>query len=437
MKVLRYVLATLVLVGALVGGFAFLKRGMGKSEVEVPVAEVSNGEFQVTVKEVGYLKAKKTVAVTTKTQGKITKMLREGTFVEEGEPFLWMETKQIEDEIKELEVEVEVAKANVEKTIENNKLQEKLAVLSIEQSEKDVAHNETLLQDAVENHERIGRLVKQGLKAEKELIQAAAQKRGAELTVEKAKITLDKTQKQLETNRKIWVTDKLNAEANYEKNERRLEKIQQDLEDTVFKAPVAGIIVYESMWKGGSGYEKLQEGDQLWHRQKIAEFPDMSTMIAMVQINEMDSAMVKEEQPAEIRLEAFPELLLKGKVTNKATLAEDKSQSRFFMGNRSQSAGLRTFDITVELEEVDPRLRQGMTANVTIILDSIPEATYVPLEAVFDGDTDGEKIVFAEVRNRFEKRVVETGAANDNYMIIKSGVEPGELVALKKPALAS
>ena len=437
MRVVRYLLLVIVLAGASVGGFAFMRRGMGKSEAEVPVAEVSEGGFRVTVREVGYLKAKKTVAVTTKTQGKITKMLREGTFVEEGEPFLWMETKQIEDEIKELEVEVEVAKANVEKTIENNKLQEKLAVLSLEQSEKDVAHNETLLQDAVENHERIDRLVKQGLKAEKELIQAAAQKRGAELTVEKAKIALDKAQKQLETNRKIWVTDKLNSEANYEKNNRRLEKIQQDLEDTVFKAPVAGIIVYESMWKGGSGYEKLQEGDQLWHRQKIAEFPDMSTMIAMVQINEMDSAMVKEEQPAEIRLEAFPELLLKGKVTNKATLAEDKSQSRFFMGNRSEGAGLRTFDITVELDKVDARLRQGMTANVTIIPDSIPDATYVPLEAVFDGEADGEKFVYVKVRDGFEKRSVATGAANDNHIVIEDGLKRGELVALKEPTSAS
>jgi multidrug resistance efflux pump len=412
---------------------------MGKTETEVPVTEVSTGEFRVTVREVGYLKAKKTVAVSTKTQGKVTKMLREGTFVEEGEAFVWLETKDIEEAIKALEVEVEVGKANLEKTIENNKLQERLAILSLEQSGKDVAHNETLHKDAVEEHARVGRLVEQGWKAERDLIQAAAQKRLAQLNVEKAKIDLEKAQKQLATNLKIWKTDKLNAEATYEKNKRQLERKQQDLKDTVFKAPVAGIIVYQGMWKGGAGYAKLQEGDQLWHRQKLAEFPDMSTMVAMVQVNEMDSAMVKEDQPAEIRLEAFPELLLKGKVTSKATLAEDKSKSELSMllGDQSDSAGLRTFDITVELDEVDPRLRQGMTANVTIIPDSIPDATYVPLEAVFDGETDGERFVYAKVRDRFEKRPVDAGAANDNHIIIKDGVKPGELVALKEPAPAS
>jgi multidrug efflux pump subunit AcrA (membrane-fusion protein) len=434
MKVVRYVLVIIVLAGASAGGFAFMRRGAVIPGAEAPVTQVSEGEFRVTVREVGYLKAKKTVAVNTKTRGQVTRMLREGTFVDKGDPFLWMETKDLEQRIKEHEVQVEVAKANLEKTVENNKLQEELERLSLEQANKDVAHNETLHTDATEQHARIGRLVDGGWKAEKELVQAAAQERAAQLNVQKSKIDLEKAQKQLTTNRKIRVADRLNAEANYEKEKRRLEEEQQELEDMVIKAPVAGIIVYQGMWKGGNGFSKLQEGDQLWDRQKVAEMPDMSAMIAMVQINEMDSAMIKEGQPAEIRLEALPDLLIKGKVTQKATLAEDKGQSElamFFGG--SDTAGLRTFDITVELDEVDPRLRQGMTANVTIIPDSIPDATYVPLESVFGGEKDGEMFVYAKVRNRFEKRRVEAGTSNDNHIIIKSGVEPGDIVALKEP----
>jgi multidrug efflux pump subunit AcrA (membrane-fusion protein) len=107
------------------------------------------------------------------------------------------------------------------------------------------------------------------------------------------------------------------------------------------------------------------------------------------------------------------------------------------MGNRSEGAGLRTFDITVELDEIDTRLRQGMTANVTIIPDSIPEAVYVPLEAVFDGEADGEKFVYVKVRDGFEKRSVATGAANDNHIVIEDGLKRGELVALKEPTSAS
>jgi len=432
MRRTRYILILIALGGLSAGGYALLHRGIRKSDAEVPVAEVSKGEFQVTVREVGYLKAKKTVAVTTKSQGKITKMLLEGALVEEGEPFLWMETKEIEERIKELEVDVEVEQANLEKTRKNNQLQEELAVLSVEQSGKDVAHNKTLYQDAVEEYDKTKRLVVEGLMAEKDLIAANSRVLGAKLAIDKAEIGLEKAERQLETNRKIWVTDEQNAEADYEKKKRQLEKEQQDLEDTVLKAPASGIIVYESMWKG-SGYEKLQEGDQVWQRQKVAEIPDMSSMLAMVQINEMDSAMVKEGQDAEVRLVAFPDLLVRGKVTKKATLAEDKSRSRHFWGDRSSSAGLRTFDITVELEEVDPRLRTGMTSNVTILADVIADATYVPLEAVFEEGGEAEKVVFVKQGGRLEKRLVEAGAANDNYIILKSGVEPGELIALKRP----
>jgi HlyD family secretion protein len=436
MKVVRYIVIVAVLAGISAGGYSLVRRRMGTSEAEVPVTEVAKGEFRVIVREIGYLKAKRTVAVSTNTQGKVTKLLREGTFVEEGDPILWMETKEIEERIKELEVTVKVANANLDKTRKNNALQEQLALLSREQTTKDLAYNETLLEDAVEEYEKVKRLVEQGLYPEKDLVGAAARKRAAELQIEKARISLEKVEKELTTNRKIWVTEEQNAEAEYEKNQRELDKKNQDLEDAVLKAPTSGMVVYDSMWKG-SGYEKLQEGDQVWDGQKVAEVPDMSTMLATVQINEMDSAAVKEGQTAEIRLVAVPDLLLKGEVTMKATLAEDKSQSRHFHGDRSSSAGLRTFDITVELEEVDPRLRQGMTANVTIVVDTIPDATYVPLDAVFDGESDGEKLIFVKDGDRFEKRLVETAAANDDYIMITSGVEPGEIITLKKPELAA
>jgi len=436
MRIARYIVVVVVLAGMSVGSYAFLNRRIKKPDAEVPVTEVAKGQFRVTVREVGFLKAKKTAAVTTESQGKVTKMLREGTFVEKDEPFLWMETKQIEEQIKELEVSAQVAEANLKKTLENNELQEELAVLTVEQSAKDLAHSKTLHEDAVEECEKTERLVAKGLVAERDLIVARSRVLGAKLNIDKAEISLEKAQRQLETNRKIWVAEAQNAEADYEQKKRQLEKAQQELEDTILKAPVSGIIVYENMWKG-SGYEKIQEGDQVWQMQKVAEVPDMSTMTAMMQINEMDSAMVKEGQEAEIRLVAFPDLVLKGKVTNKATLAEDKSRSRHFHGDRSSSAGLRTFDITVELEEVDPRLRQGMTSNVTIVADIIPDATHIPLEAVFDGETDEQKVVYVRNGSHFEKRPVETGAANDNYVIVKSGVEPGELVALRKPELTS
>jgi RND family efflux transporter MFP subunit len=436
MRIARYIVAVLVLAGLSVGSYAFLNRGIKKPDAEVPVTEVAKGQFRVTVREVGFLKAKKTAAVTTQSQGKVTKMLREGSFVEKDEPFLWMETKEIEEQIKELEVSVEVADANLQKTRENNELQKELAVLTVEQSTKDLAHSKTLHEDALEEYAKTDRLVKNGLMAEKDLIMAESRVRAAKLNIDKAEISLEKAQRQLETNSKIWVAEEKNAEADYEQKNRQLEKAKQELKDTILKAPVSGIVVYERMWKG-SGYEKVQEGDQVWQRQKVAEIPDMSTMTAMVQINEMDSSMVKEGQEAEIRLVAFPELLLKGTVTKKATLAEDKSRSRYFRGDRSSSAGLRTFDITVELEEVDPRLRQGMTSNVTIVVDIIPDATHVPLEAVFDGDTDEQKVVYVKNGDRFDKRTVDTGAANDNYVIVKSGIEAGEQVALKKPDLAS
>ena len=213
MRIARYIIIILVLAGMSLGSYAFLNRGIKKPDAEVPVTDVAKGQFRVTVREVGYLKAKKTAAVTTKSQGKVTKMLREGTFVEKDEPFLWMETKEIEEQIKELEVSAQVAEANLQKTLENNELQEELAVLTVEQSTKDLAHSKTLYEDAVEEYEKTERLVGKGLVAERDLIVARSRVLGAKLNIDKAEISLEKARRQLETNLKIWVAEAQNAEA--------------------------------------------------------------------------------------------------------------------------------------------------------------------------------------------------------------------------------
>ena len=65
MRIARYIIIIVVLAGMSVGSYAFLNRGIKKPDAEVPVTDVAKGQFRVTVREVGYLKAKKTAAVTT------------------------------------------------------------------------------------------------------------------------------------------------------------------------------------------------------------------------------------------------------------------------------------------------------------------------------------------------------------------------------------
>ena len=77
-------------------------------------------------------------------------------------------------------------------------------------------------------------------------------------------------------------------------------------------------------------------------------------------------------------------------------------------------------------------LRPGLLADVTIEVEKIPNAIHVPQQAVF---TKGDQsVVYVQQANgRFSPRVVKVYKQSESEMVLSSGVEAGELVALQDP----
>ena len=77
-------------------------------------------------------------------------------------------------------------------------------------------------------------------------------------------------------------------------------------------------------------------------------------------------------------------------------------------------------------------LRPGLLADVQITVEKLPNVVHVPAQAVFQ--KNGQNIVYVQQRNgRFEARKVELNKQSESMMVLKSGVEPGEVVALGDP----
>ena len=88
--------------------------------------------------------------------------------------------------------------------------------------------------------------------------------------------------------------------------------------------------------------------------------------------------------------------------------------------------------MTVNVTDADPRLRPGLSANVAILLDQMKDVTYVPVEAIFD--ENGKTVAYVK-RGRKPKRViVECGAANDKFVVIKNGLQAGDKICLGQPS---
>jgi multidrug efflux pump subunit AcrA (membrane-fusion protein) len=120
-----------------------------------------------------------------------------------------------------------------------------------------------------------------------------------------------------------------------------------------------------------------------------------------------------------ITLDALHGPIFTGKVSNVAPLARREGDSE-----------VKVFDIEVIIDGTHPELKPGMTAQAKIVTGKIQDVVSIPLEAVFDkGDTT---IVYVK-KHGWDRRPVKLGSKNSDYVIIESGVNPGDEVALRDP----
>jgi multidrug efflux pump subunit AcrA (membrane-fusion protein) len=84
-----------------------------------------------------------------------------------------------------------------------------------------------------------------------------------------------------------------------------------------------------------------------------------------------------------------------------------------------------------EDSQLDVLLRPGLLADVEIIVEKIPNALHVPVQAVFE--RKGKQVVFVKKGSRFEERAVEVARRSESTMVLGGGVKPDETVALADP----
>jgi hypothetical protein len=81
--------------------------------------------------------------------------------------------------------------------------------------------------------------------------------------------------------------------------------------------------------------------------------------------------------------------------------------------------------------QFDVLLRPGLLADVEIIVEKVPDAINVPMQAVFE--LEGKTIVYVKTAKGFEPRVIKPLKRSETVMTIAEGVKPGEIVALADP----
>ena len=214
------------------------------------------------------------------------------------------------------------------------------------------------------------------------------------------------------------------AKRRYEVELSRKEDLDRQLKAAVIKAPVPGLIAYGSHGnRSFNSNDVIEEGSSVRFRQTLLTIPDMSAMSVSVSIHESQVKKVRLGQPCRISVDAEPGKTLEGIVAQVAVLP-DSTSSRY-------TPNLKVYPAVIHIAGVHDWLKPGMNAKVEIIVNQLDDILYVPVQSI-EVEND-HYYTYVRGGTGLERREVQTGQFNDEFIEIKSGLNLGEQVALALP----
>ena len=192
------------------------------------------------------------------------------------------------------------------------------------------------------------------------------------------------------------------------------------LDSMEIKAPHDGIFVLERDFDGN--VPKL--GTQMWPGESVGEIPLLDDMEAELFVLEVDGSGLAEGQPADIVIEARPDVVYHGKIRLVDKLAKP----------RQHDVPVQYFSVVVKLDKTDPTvMKPGQRVHGTLVLDQ-ERALVVPREAIIN--KDGKNFVYRYAAGGFALVPVELGAATAGRVVVTKGLVAGDRVALRDPTHA-
>jgi RND family efflux transporter MFP subunit len=207
-----------------------------------------------------------------------------------------------------------------------------------------------------------------------------------------------------------------------EKARERVLALEVNLEDTVIRAPFAGIVLRKEAELGEVVVPALAGGGT--SKGAVVTMADFSTLELEVDVFERDIRLVQQGSPAEILISALPDLRLAGRV-------------RQIVPTADRTRG--TVQVKVEFVERDPRILPEMGGKAVFLrerpaADRAPEVL-APASAVVA--REGRTGVWIVENRRARWRAVEIGERRGDRVVVKTGLVGGEGVTLDpSPAIA-
>lgn len=367
------------------------------------------GEFSIYVTSTGELRAKNSLDIKGPTRVQqmgiyemtISKLVPEGTIVKEGDFVAELDKSVISGKLKEIQI-------NLEKLESQYKLAKLDSSLTLSQARDNLENLKFAMEEA--------EIVKQ-----QSTYEAPSIIRKAEIDYEKSVRAYNQAVKNYQTQVEKSIANVSVTNADLQKEMESYRKMNELVSEFTILAPAKGMVIYEREW--GGRRREVNSTIQPWDP-TVATLPDLSFMESVSYINEIDIQKIKKDQKVKIGLDANPDKKLSGKVTRVANIGEQRG-----------SNDSKVFEVVIQINEKDTTLRPAMTTSNKILVNSVKDVLYIPLESIHTEEVNKETInfVYLYLDGVISKKEVNVGLVNDESAIIEDGLSKDDQLLLNKP----
>ncbi|PWD97522.1 efflux RND transporter periplasmic adaptor subunit [Marinilabilia rubra] len=327
----------------------------------------------------------------------INDLVREGKEVEKGDYVATLDPSEVEENIKNSRETLDMLSANLENSRMDSSLNLSDARDAIRQARDNVLDKE--------------------VKVEQSIYESKAVQRQVQIELEMAERSLEQKKRNYQQKKRKNEIRVKRIEDKITQEEEHMQVLLQLKQDLIVKAPAQGVVVYARDWGG----DKIKVGSRVsrWNP-RIAILPDLSTIMSVTYVKEIDVTKIHEGMPVKINIDAFPGEVFDGVVKNVANI-----------GKEIEGQFLNGFKVDVEVDPHGVDLLPGMTSTNRFIIESMEDQLMVPREAVFVEDS--REIVYKKTPLGVVREEVETAGENEKHVRITEGVKAGDKVFLTPP----
>jgi HlyD family secretion protein len=364
-------------------------------------------DFPLIISATGTLEATRSVSVSPpkvrrERRFKIMRMVDEGTEVSEGDFLLEFDTSDVASSLKDETANFQRVQEERQKKRSDSDIQLKNLKLSLEEAKSELDKLEVKLSSQAD--------LVSGIEIEQIRIQRDAARLKVGYLEKKVKYQEESGQLDLQISR-----------SNERHYRSRMDDLMDAMDSYTVRAPVGGVVIYKRDWNN----EAKQAGSNVFVMDTIMEIPDLSSIRAKVQVDEIDSGKVKIGHEANITVDSVQGKTFGGKITSIGTILKQASFERPQKIN----------EVYVELDDADKKqLRPGMNLKAQIRVGQYSQVVVIPLSSIQERDGRSFVQLWRPETKKFEWREIHLKTNDGLTAVVESGLSAKDKIRARPKA---